>query len=79
MRGLKTGGSSREGETARPRSCRKTTQTKTIVIATDTIHATPRRCANVTPLTGSSTSTIRFVRFAPGRRREAAFAMNTLP
>ena len=47
--------------------------------ATATSQAGQRRAANVEPDTGSRASTIRFVRFEPGKRSEAAFAMNTLP
>ena len=50
-----------------------------IVTATATAHDGASRAANVDPVTCSCRSTIRFVRFDPGSRIEAAFAMNTAP
>jgi hypothetical protein len=46
---------------------------------TATVHAGASRAANVAPDTCSCASTIRFVRFDPGRRSDAEFAMNTAP
>ena len=58
---------------------RNATRTKAIVTPTATIHDGANRAANVEPVMCSCCSTIRFVRFEPGRSSDAEFAMNTAP
>jgi hypothetical protein len=58
---------------------RNTTRTDAIVSATASAHGAARRAANRAPEMCSCASTIRFVRFDPGRRSDAEFAMNTAP
>jgi hypothetical protein len=50
-----------------------------IVVSTETTAADHIRWKNSSPETCSPCSTIRFVRFEPGRKSEAAFDMNTAP
>jgi hypothetical protein len=67
------------GSLAVLREERKTTSSTPMVVRTDTSAAGHMRAKKVAPELGSPCRTIRFVRFEPGRKSEAAFDMNTAP
>jgi len=75
----RAGARSSTGAAARSSSRRNAARSTTIVTTTATIAAGHMRERNAAPDACSPCSVIRFVKFEPGRKSEAAFDMNTVP
>lgn len=67
------------GSSAAARSRRNQTAHITMVVTTAATQAGAIRAAKTAPGTLSLARTSKFLRFDPGRRSDAAFAMNSVP